>query len=151
MKISRFSIVVASLAILFGALVAFGQIGSTVSSPNIKYYVSAASSGAAQANNCVLNATGGLTTYISDVRITGDGATTGSVIAITLTGTASTNTPTFYLTVPTGATTAITALDIHLTTPIAASGPNQAITVNVPSFGTGNLSAAVVASGYQTQ
>lgn len=110
--------------------------------------VDASSANPAAANNVTLPGLAGATTYITGFEITGDGATAGSIIAITVTGILG-GTKTYYLTVPLGLTAAITPLLVEFVRPIPASGLNTAIVVNVPSFGAGNTNAAVTAHGFQ--
>lgn len=110
-------------------------------------YLVGASSLAAQANNVSLGGVAGKMTYLTGFEITGLGATAGSTISVTIGGTGLATPPTFSLTIPAGATTAITPLNIYFPTPIPASAVGQAITVNVPSFGAGNTAANVVAHG----
>lgn len=114
-------------------------------------YLSASSANAAAANNVTLGAAAFYTTYVTGFEITGDGATAGSIITVTLTGILG-GTATYYITVPTGAGTAITPLTVEFTSPgFPASATNQTITLNVPSFGGGNTNAAVTIRGYRSQ
>src|SRR6266567_998076 len=110
--------------------------------------VDASSANAAAANNVTLPAAAGATTFITGFEITGDGATAGSVIAVTVTGVLG-GTKTYFVTVPAGVGVAVTQLFIEYSRPIPASALNTAITVNVPSFGAGNTNAAVTAHGFQ--
>jgi hypothetical protein len=105
------------------------------------------SSGGAQANNVTLAGVANKTTYITGFSITGLGATSASAQTVTITGTA--NTLTYILPIPAGTTTSITPIHVTFPTPIPASAANTAITVNVPSFGAGNTTAAAVATGFQ--
>lgn len=107
-------------------------------------------SGAAQANNAVLAGAQGKTTYLSGFMITGLGATSASTIVVTITGLVGGGTPAFQLSIPAGATILIAPLEFKPNVPLPASGQNQAITVNVPSFGAGNTAACVTAYGFQT-
>ena len=110
--------------------------------------LTASSANAAAANNQTLAGAAGKTTFISGFEITGAGATAGSTIAVTVTGTI-TGTLNYRLVIPAGAGVAIVALIVMFSVPIPASAVNTAIVVNVPSFGAGNLDAAVVAHGFQ--
>jgi hypothetical protein len=105
------------------------------------------SANAAAANNQTLAAAAGKRTHIAGFSITGAGATAASVIAITITGLATTLN--YRIAVPVGATVGITPLIVSFGRPIQASADNTAIVVNVPSFGAGNIDAAVTASGFQ--
>lgn len=113
-------------------------------------YVTASAANAAAANNVALAAGGaGVTTYVQGFAITGAGATAGSVIAVTLTGTIG-GTLNYQIAIPAGAGTSITPLVVEFTGQgIPASAPNTAITLNVPSFGAGNTNAAASIHGYQ--
>lgn len=110
--------------------------------------VAGASAGGAQANNVTLGAVEGKTTYLCGFVVTGAGATAASVIAVTVTGLLG-GTQTFYIAVPAGAAVGIAPLVVQFPAPIPASGTNQAIAVNVPSFGAGNTSAATAAHGFR--
>jgi hypothetical protein len=110
--------------------------------------VDASSATAAAANNVTLPGVAGATTFITGFEITGDGATAGSIIAVTVTGILG-GTKTYFVTIPTGAGVAIAPLIVEFVRPIPASGLNTAIVVNVPSFGVGNTNAAVTAHGFQ--
>lgn len=109
--------------------------------------LSVGSTNAAAANNQTLTGAAGVTTYISGFDVTGLGATAGSTITITVTGL--TNTLTYYLTIPAGATTSFTPLQVRYNPPLPASAANTSIVVNVPSFGAGNTTAAVNAYGFR--
>lgn len=104
--------------------------------------------GAAAAIAATLPAVAGHTNYLAGFEVTGAGATAASVIAVTVTGVVG-GTITYYIAVPAGVTTSITPLVVEFSRPLAASGPNVAIAVNVASFGAGNTSAAVVAHGFR--
>jgi hypothetical protein len=109
--------------------------------------VTSSSTGGAQANNCTLAAVAGKTNYVTGFEVTGSGATGASVLSITLTGTIS-GTLNFTLAIPAGVTAGVTPLNVEFAQPIAASGVNQAITLNVPSFGAGNTNASAVLHGF---
>jgi hypothetical protein len=110
--------------------------------------VDASSAAAAAANNVILPAAVGATTFITGFEITGTGATGTSTVTITVTGILG-GTKTYFMVIPAGAALADTSLIIEYARPIPASALNTAITVNVPSFGAGNLNAAVTAHGFQ--
>lgn len=107
----------------------------------------AAASGAAQVNTATLPATPAKTNYLTGFEVTGGGATAPSIIAVTVTGVVG-GPLTYYLAIPTGATAGITPLAVEFPQPLAATGPNAAISVSAASFGVGNTNAAVVAHGY---
>jgi hypothetical protein len=109
----------------------------------------AAGNTAAGANNLTIGGVAGRMTMLTGFEITGLGATSGSTITVTVTGTASANTPTYYVVIPAGTGVAITPfIQSYGTFGIPGSAPGQSITVNVPSFGSGNTNASVVAHGY---
>jgi hypothetical protein len=112
-------------------------------------FITSSAANPAAANNVNIPGVAGLTSWITGFEITGDGATAGSIIAVTLTGVIS-GTKTYFLTIPAGVGTAITPLIVEFPAPgIPASGVNTAITLNVPSFGAGNTNAAASLNGYQ--
>lgn len=102
----------------------------------------------AAANNQTLAGISAKRTYITGFYVDGLGATSGSIIAVTITGLA--NTLTFKLSIPAGATLALAPLRVNFPRPIAASADNTAIVVNVPSFGTGNTESIAGAYGFQS-
>lgn len=110
--------------------------------------ITASSANAAAANNVSLAGVTGKTTYLTGFEVTGAGATAASVIAITVTGTVS-GTLNYVISIPAGVTIGVTPLIVEFTRPIPASGANTAITLSVPSFGTGNTSAAATVHGFQ--
>jgi hypothetical protein len=93
-------------------------------------------------------AVSGSTNYTTGFEITGNGATAASSIAVTLTGILG-GTATYYIQIPAGAGTAITPFIVRWDRPIPASATNTAITLNVPSFGAGNLQAACTLHGFR--
>lgn len=107
-----------------------------------------ASNQAASANNITFNAVPSLTFYLQGFVVSGLGATGSITIAITISGSASSGTPTWNYVVPAGVTTAAPTLQQTFTgSGIPASAPNSALTLNVPSFGAGNTTVSVVAWG----
>jgi hypothetical protein len=116
--------------------------------PTWRVHVGASATGGASVLAPALPAAVGMLTWCEGFIVTGLGATSAVVIAVTLDGLR--NTLTFYLAVPAGATGAITApLSVQFASPVPAVGPNQAITLTVPSFGSGNTSASAAIWGYQ--
>ena len=111
--------------------------------------VDASATAAAAAMAPSLPAVAGATNAVTGFEVTGTGATAGSTIQVTLTGVPG-GPLTYDLTIPAGAGVAITPLIVEFMTPIQATGPNVAITLNVPSFGAGNLNAAAVIHGTLT-
>lgn len=112
--------------------------------------VDASATGAAAAIVATLpaSAVAVATTFITGFEVTGTGATAGSVIIVTVTGILG-GTKSYALAIPAGVGNSITPLIVEFSRPIPASGLNQPIAVNVPSFGAGNTNAAVTAHGFQ--
>jgi len=102
---------------------------------------------AATATTATLTSAPNRTVYLTGFEVTGAGATAGSVIVVTVTGTLG-GTLTYNLTIPTGATVGVQPLTLDFSSPIPASAPNTNIVVNVPSFGAGSTNAAVNVRGY---
>ncbi len=109
--------------------------------------VTGSATGAASAITATLTSAAGKTAYITGFLVTGAGATAASVINVTITGTI-TGTLNYNIVVPAGTTTSIQPTGQTFAIPIAASGTNTNIVVNVPSFGSGNTNAAVSAYGF---
>jgi hypothetical protein len=83
--------------------------------------------------------------------VTGGGATAASVVEITVTGLLA-GTLKYEMNVAAGVAAAVNAqggLFIRFPTPLPGSALNQAITVTLPSLGSGNTAAAVSAYGFQ--
>lgn len=108
--------------------------------------VNAASTGAAAANDCVLPAVVGKRNYVLGFMITGAGATATSTITVTIAGLVG-GTQTYKVVIPAGVTVGLTPIAITFPMPIPATDNNVAVTLAVPSFGTGNLHAAAVLYG----
>jgi hypothetical protein len=108
--------------------------------------VDASSANAAAANNVSLPAVVGQTNSVTGFEVTGAGATAASVILITLTGVVG-GPLNYQLAIPAGASVGVAPLIVEFPVPIPATGPNVAITLNVPSFGAGNTNAAAVIHG----
>lgn len=123
--------------------------GPSYSDVEAKLPLGDSSSGGAQANNCTLTPEAHKTAYLSEFTVTGLGATGQSVIAVTVTGSNATHTPTWYVNIPAGATVGVVPLVVQLPTPIAGAAPGTPLVLNVPSFGNGNLTAGASASGFQ--
>lgn len=114
---------------------------------SLKTQLEVSSTGAASTLTATLAGTSGKTTYITGFDVTGSGATLGSMVVVTVTGL--TNTLSYIYAVIAGALLGDAPLSIRFNPPIAASASNTAIVVTVPSLGTGNTNAAVVATGFQ--
>ena len=107
----------------------------------------ASATGAAAALAPALPAQAGITNWVTGFEVTGSGATAGSVIVVTLTGVV--GGPLSYdLVIPAGVLNSVTPLIVQFPQPIPATGPNVAITLNVPSFGAGNTNEAATIHGY---
>lgn len=103
--------------------------------------------GAAGQITATLAAVAGKTNYLTGFYVDGLGATGASVIEVTVSGTLG-GSFTRKLSIPAGATVAITPLVMGFESPIPGSAANTAIVVTVPSFGAGNTNAIVRAWGY---
>jgi hypothetical protein len=85
--------------------------------------------------------------------LTGGGATAASIIEVTTTGVAG-SLPKFEVaiaagvTAPAFSTTGPYTWSIRFPTPLISTATNTNITVVVPSYGTGNTNASVIAYGY---
>jgi hypothetical protein len=84
--------------------------------------------------------------YLSGFAISGGGATAASVVRATITGIGVTWG--IDIGVPAGVDLAIAPIIISLPNPIPASAVNTAITLTVPSFGSGNTDVSVAIWGY---
>lgn len=112
--------------------------------------VASSSNGANTTVTTGLGGVAGKTTYITGFEITGSGATAGSVIYATVTGTiAGVGNLVYAIAVPTGVTAGITPLVVEFPLPIPASAQNTGIFVSVPAFGAGNTNVAVSVHGFQ--
>lgn len=123
------------------------QIQTTMQLPPNGNIVS--NSATAAAANCVvtLPAVAGRTNFVEGFTVTGTGATAAAIVNTTLSGLAVSNC--VYITAfPAGVNTAITTLDIRFPTPLPASAANAAITLNVPSAGSGNSAVAATIYGF---
>ena len=92
--------------------------------------------------------TAAVRSYLCSVVITGLGATSAAGIDATITG-AGSGTITLKVPVPAGATVAMPSQSWYFDPPLPATSLAAAITVAVPSFGTGNTAAGLVIKGYQ--
>lgn len=115
-------------------------LGSTVTS-------SSSGNVAAAAATSTLAGVASKTTYITGFWVTGGGATLGSIVSVTVTGTIG-GTMTFALAVTAGILLANNTLFVNFPVPIPASAVNTSIIVSVPSLGAGNTNSSVVATGF---
>lgn len=116
--------------------------GSRVSKCNSSAVVAAA---AAVATLAAPGAT--LTNYIEGFDVTGMGATAAVSVSVVVSGLLG-GSLSFVCPVVAGATVANPRLTVTFPHPLPASAANTAIVVTVPSFGAGNLAAAVAAYGF---
>ncbi len=86
--------------------------------------------------------------FVTGIRVDGNGATAGSLQAATMSGVLKSFA--FIFVVPAGASTPLGggALNITFNPPLQASAVNQAVTLTVPSFGSGNTAALAEITGY---
>jgi hypothetical protein len=115
--------------------------------------VASATSGGAAAIAPALAATAGKTNFLEGFTITGSGATGASVIEASITGL---NGGTIYYELPIVAGVNLGAFPltgnefwVNFPEPIPATGADVAITLHVPSFGSGNTNSAAVLYGFQ--
>jgi hypothetical protein len=87
------------------------------------------------------------TTFICGAMVSGLGATAGSAVLGTISNLGATFS--FNVGVPAGVTVPLAPHVLTFTACLPASGQNTAIAVSVPSFGSGNTAASVVAWGFQ--
>lgn len=112
------------------------------------YLVSSSGNVAAASAVATLTASAGKTAWLAGFICTAGGATAGADVNVTVTGLVG-GTQTYTFTFPTGATVAAYPLIVDFPINIPATGIAQNIVVTLPSGGTGNTNAAVVAFGYQ--
>ena len=86
------------------------------------------------------------TNYLTGFAISGGGATSASVVRATITGIGVTWG--VDIAVPAGADLGIVPIIVTLPAPIPASAVNTAITLTVPSFGSGNTDVSIAIFGY---
>ena len=138
------------MPVIYDTAISNNPIQRTIDAVSASNSVTTGASGnvAATATTATITATATTTAYITGFEVTGAGATAASVILVTVTGLKG-GTATYNLVIPAGVTTAINPLIISFPEAMSASAVNTSIVVNVPSFGTGNTNASVVAHGYQ--
>lgn len=93
-------------------------------------------------------AVAGKTSYVSGLAITGSGATAASVVYATLSGLIGPVTFDYIVPVPAGVSAAIAPITVYFNPPLPASAVDQAITLTLPSLGSGNTDAAVNIWGF---
>jgi len=118
--------------------------------PQVKTLIASSGNQAASTCNATLPAsTTGATNFLTGFTVTSLGATAATTVQVTITGTGSATTPTWVYPVAAGVTTANATLTVTFPHPIPASANNTAITVTMPTLGSGNTNAAIVAYGFQ--
>jgi len=112
--------------------------------------VESASSGNVAAGTCSASfaADPNVMNFISGFTLTGSGATAASVVQLTVAGVLG-GTQTYIVPVPAGVTVSIQPLVVQFPEPIQAAAKNTAITVSVPTFGSGNTNVAISMYGYR--
>jgi hypothetical protein len=109
--------------------------------------VGAVDTDAAAALSAALPAVSAKVNYLAGFSISGRGATAAIGVEATITGLAI-GTMRVWVPVPAGATLAIAPIFVTFPNPIPASAANTAITLAVPSFGTGNTDAECAIWGF---
>ena|SRR5579862_4523311 len=100
----------------------------------------------AATGTATIPATSGAFSYLEGFEVTGSGATSSSVIQVVVTD--GTWTVTYDMVVPAGVLVGATALAIRFARPLKSTAANTAISVTMPSFGSGNTNSCVNAVGY---
>ena len=95
----------------------------------------------------VLPAVSGLRTWITGFTVTAGGATSASLVNVTVSD--GTWTLTYAFGFPAGATAAAVPLVVTFPNAVPSSAVNTAITVTLPAGGSGNTNASVTAVGFQ--
>lgn len=119
-----------------------------------RVYIATGATVAAAAATATIPASSTQLAYLSGFQVTGTGATTQTCVNVTVLGIQGTaaghsGTMTYKFQVATGGTAACTPLVVAYYPPLPAVAAGSAITVDIPSFGSGNLHAAVTAQGYR--
>lgn len=109
--------------------------------------LTAGATAAAAAQTATLGAATGMRTYIDQIKVTGLGATAGVAVDMLITGLVG-GTKTVQVGVPAGATVPVN-FELTFPFPVPASADATAITVELPSFGTGNTDAGLFVLGHR--
>jgi hypothetical protein len=109
---------------------------TSVLPPGTPFYATSGASGGAASCSAAITATANLMNYCTGFDIDGLGATAGSAIAVTLAGILG-GTLTWEVGIPAGVTVPFT-YSRRFDPPLQASAIDTAITLTVPSFGSGN-------------
>lgn len=130
-------------------------VGASISLAGFQFYPSDATPlVAASGNQAATDAVATLakeaakTVYITGFEITASGATTAVPVTVTVVGVLG-GTLSYTFTAVAGVLLACQPLIVEFPVPIPASGTNVDIVVTLPSLGTGNTHASVVAHGYK--
>ena len=97
--------------------------------------------------SCTLPGVAGKTNFLTGIDITAGGATSGSVVAASITGLQG-GTRNYSFTVPSGVNLGALPLLLPFWPPLTASAPGVAIVVSLPALGIGNQSANVNSQGF---
>jgi hypothetical protein len=123
--------------------------GRLVSNPaSLGTDVGASATAAAGALAPAIAGVAGLTNFLTGFEVTGGGATGAAALDVTITGLLD-GTLHYAVEVPVGAGLAIAPVVVEFVRPRPASAVNTAITLNVPSFGAGNLIESAAIHGYR--
>lgn len=96
---------------------------------------------------CTLTCPSGKTLFLSQLTVTGSGATAGLPVNVTVTGLLG-GTQSYTFTFPAGALVGAVPLDVDFPLPLQASARDTNIVITLPASGVGGTNAAVSASGY---
>ena len=140
----RTALALAILAAILARSPAYGQEPNT----NAGKLVSSSANVAALTATATLAAASGLMNYVCGILVTGAGATAASVIHPTLTG-LNGGTINYTMAIVAGATLTQPELKDAFYPCQPATALNTAITLSVPSFGTGNTDTTVNIWGYR--
>lgn len=131
-----------------GSFAAALELGSTSPANAGQTPVSSTQSGANAQQVATMPAVAGQFNTIQSLRITGLGATSATVVTATLAGVQG-GAITYPVTVPTGATVAITPVtDSFGGIGLQSSAVNTAITLTLPAFGAGNTNELASIAGF---
>jgi hypothetical protein len=115
--------------------------------PGTPFYATSGASGGAAQVTAAITATANRMGYCTGFDIDGLGATAGSAIAVTLSGILG-GTLTWEVGIPAGVTVPFT-YSKRFNPPLQASGVNTAMTLTVPSFGSGNTQSNANIYGFK--
>lgn len=110
--------------------------------------VAASGNVAAATATATLTHDGTLLTYLSGFEATAGGATAAAVVSLTVTGLLG-GTLTYTFGAPLGAGVPATPLVVEFDPPLQAASASTDVVVSMPSLGTGNTNASIVAHGFK--